>query len=115
MALSASHASSTEFVGLAAAGRLGTDPLGGTRAPESIVQAGLASYTVLDGINRNRWGDYSLTDVDPTDDQTIWTFQEYADTPANNWAVRAVQLKAPPPPTIVSSTNPVCVGARRCR
>ena len=71
----------------------------------------MASYTILDGINRNRWGDYSLTDVDPSDDQTIWTFQEYADTTANNWAVRAVQLKAPPPPTIVTCTNPVCWGA----
>ena len=26
----------------------------------------------------NRWGDFSQTVVDPEDDQTIWTFQEYA-------------------------------------
>ena len=109
MALSASYASSTEFVGVAAAGRLRTDPLGGTRTPETLVQTGLASYTILDGINRNRWGDYTLTDVDPNDDQTIWTFQEYADTPANNWAMKVVQLKAPPPPNLVSISNPVCV------
>ena len=110
MALAASYASSTEFAGLAAAGRLRTDPLAGTRAPETIVQAGLASYTILDSINRNRWGDYTFTDVDPNDDQTIWTFQEYADTPANNWALRAVQLKAPPPPVLAGISNPVCVG-----
>ena len=109
-AFGASYASSTEFVGLAAAGRLRTDPLAGTRAPETLVQAGSASYTILDGINRNRWGDYTFTDVDPSDDQTIWTFQEYADTPANNWAMRAVQLKAPPPPNLISISNPVCVG-----
>ena len=109
MALAASYASSTEFVGVAAAGRLRTDPLGGTRAPETLVVMGSASYTVLDP-NRNRWGDYSFTDVDPNDDQTIWTIQEYADTPANNWSVRAVQLKAPAPPVILTTTNAVCAG-----
>src|SRR6059036_4293600 len=53
---------------------------------------------------RNRWGDYSFTDVDPNDDQTVWTFQEYAlDATGTgfggDWAIRAVQLQAPPPAT----------------
>lgn len=109
MALGASYASATEFVGIAAAGRLRTDPVAGTRAPETIVLAGSASYTNSDG-SRNRWGDYSHTDIDPTDDQTVWTFQEYADTPQNNWSVRAVQLKAPPPPTAATAGSPVCNG-----
>jgi len=109
MALGASQASAIEFVGIASAGRLRTDPAAGTRAPETIVLAGLASYTISDG-SRNRWGDYSFTDVDPTDDQTVWTFQEYADTPANSWAVRAVQLKAPPPPTTATAGGLVCQG-----
>ena len=34
---------------------------------------------------------------------TVWTFQEYANSPANNWAVRAIRLNAPPPP--VSTPN----------
>jgi hypothetical protein len=110
MALASSYASATEYVGVAAAGRLRTDPPAGTRAPETIVQTGLASYTINDSALRNRWGDYSFTDVDPTDDQTVWTIQEYADTPSNNWAVRVVQLKAPPPPTTASAGSPVCVG-----
>ena len=108
VALGASFASSAELAGVAAAGRLRTDASGGTRAPETIVFAGLASYSISDG-SRNRWGDYSFTDVDPNDDQTIWTFQEYADTQANNWAIRAVQLKAPPPPVLATAT-PVCAG-----
>ena len=29
---------------------------------------------------RNRWGDFSTTQVDPVDDQTLWTVQEYAKT-----------------------------------
>jgi K319-like protein len=110
MALASSYASASEFAGVAAAGRLRTDPLGGTRAPETIAVAGLQSYVLLDTANRNRWGDYSFTDVDPNDDQTVWTFQEYADTPPNNWSVRAIQLKAPPPPSLVTTSGPVCAG-----
>jgi hypothetical protein len=114
MALSASHAAAAEFAGIAAAGRLRTDPAAGTRAPETIVQTGLAAYTLTDAGGRNRWGDYSFTDVDPNDDQTVWTFQEYADLTStcpfgSCWSVRAVQLKAPPPPALASAT-PVCVG-----
>src|SRR5262249_26238932 len=40
----------------------------------------------------------SQTVIDPTDDQTFWTFQEYANA-NNSWGVRAIQLKAPPPAT----------------
>jgi hypothetical protein len=29
---------------------------------------------------RNRWGDFSTAQVDPTDDQTLWTIQEYGKT-----------------------------------
>ena len=32
---------------------------------------------------RNRWGDYSATVVDPTDDKKMWTIQEYAASSAN--------------------------------
>ena len=60
---------------------------------------------------RNRWGDYSFTDVDPNDDMTVWTFQEYADTPANNWAVRATQLIAPAPPPSTPSPTVIAQGA----
>ncbi len=31
-----------------------------------------------DPLNRNRWGDYSATFIDPEDDITAWTIQEYA-------------------------------------
>lgn len=45
-----------------------------------------------------RWGDFSQTVVDPMDDQTIWTFQEYANVD-DSYGVRAVQVKAPPAAT----------------
>lgn len=43
-----------------------------------------------------RWGDFSQTVVDPWDDQTIWTFQEYADVD-DSYGVRVVQVNAPAP------------------
>lgn len=54
-----------------------------------------------------RWGDYSQTVVDPSDDMTFWTFQEYTNS-TNNWGVRAIQLKAPPPATPVSLSDIIC-------
>ena len=45
-----------------------------------------------------RWGDFSQTVVDPADDQTIWTFQEYADVD-DSYGLRVVEVKAPPPAT----------------
>src|SRR5262249_6493109 len=29
---------------------------------------------------RKRWGDYSFTSLDPADDMTVWTVQEYAES-----------------------------------
>src|SRR5439155_3571984 len=41
--------------------------------------------------------------VDPNDDMTMWTFQEYCNS-ANSWGIRAIQLKAPPPATPASAS-----------
>jgi hypothetical protein len=109
MVIASSFAAANQFAGAAAAGRLRTDAAGATQAPV-IAQTGLAAYTILaDG--QNRWGDFTFSDVDPLDDQTVWTIQEYADTPANNWAIRAIQLKAPPPATPSTAIpSSVCTG-----
>jgi hypothetical protein len=109
MALGATVAASNMLAGVASAGRFRTDTLGVIQAP-AVIQSGLGSYTVV-GNGRNRWGDYSFTDVDPNDDMTFWTVQEYADTPNNNWAVRVVQLLAPVPAAPASaSPATVCPG-----
>jgi hypothetical protein len=96
MALGCSYASVNDFAGVATAGRLRTDAAGSTQAP-TLVLPGAAAYNFNDG-SPHRWGDYSATCVDPNDDMTFWTFQEYCNA-ANSWAVRAVQLKAAPPAT----------------
>jgi hypothetical protein len=109
MAMGSSFAASNLFAGAASAGRLRFDPAGVTQAATTL-QSGLAAYTFVT-LGRNRWGDYSFTGVDPNDDQTAWTFQEYADQTPNNWAVRAVQLRASPPPALTGLQATVCVGA----
>ena len=52
------------------------------------LQTGLGVYVKLDSTGLNRWGDLSETVVDPQDDLSIWTIQEYAAAPiqgASRW------------------------------
>ena len=57
----------------------------GTMESVSLMKAGEASYYKTFWQERNRWGDYSATCVDPVNDSTLWTIQEYADLPKNRW------------------------------
>jgi hypothetical protein len=66
--------SAVQFAASYIAGRKSGDTAGQTCAPIQI-KAGEAGYT--DGGNPSRWGDYSLTSVDPTNDIDMWTIQEY--------------------------------------
>ena len=45
--------------------------------PALLLRPGTSDYALLDGIGRNRWGDYSATMVDPNDPKHFWTIQEY--------------------------------------
>lgn len=57
--------------------RVGDTP--GTLGPSQTMKAGLDYYVRTFGGARNRWGDYSGTSVDPSDDETFWVFNEYAE------------------------------------
>jgi hypothetical protein len=46
--------------------------------PITVIKPGEDSYEKDFGSSRVRWGDYSATVVDPVDDTTFWTIQEYA-------------------------------------
>ena len=96
-----SRAGSGQFAQVASSGRLASDPQGTTEAP-TITQASTSTYDVGTESPR-RWGDYSQTVIDPTDNMTFWTFQEYANAP-NSWGVRVLQLQAPPPATPSTAT-----------
>ncbi len=50
------------------------------------------------GSTPDRWGDYSMTTVDPCDGQTFWTIQEYVPS-TNAWGVRIAKIAAPGPAT----------------
>jgi hypothetical protein len=114
MRIAFSGSSATTFVGSFSAGRQASDPPGSTTAPV-VVKAGERSYN-LTGSNRKRWGDYSFTSIDPNDDMTVWTVQEYAYTgnPANfsgnSWGTWIKTLDAPPPATPASASASVAQG-----
>src|SRR5438477_1343875 len=108
MVLGCSVAGVNQFAEIAITGRYASDPLGALQTP-TIVQTSSSAYNVADGVNPHRWGDYSLTTVDPNDDMTFWTAQEYCNT-VSSWGVRIIQLKAPPP-AIPSICNPAIITA----
>ncbi|MBE0604730.1 MAG: fibronectin type III domain-containing protein [Deltaproteobacteria bacterium] len=73
-----SGSSTTEYVG---GYYTIVQPSSGTAEPLALLKAGEAPYWKTLGGTENRWGDFSATMVDPTDDVTFWTLQEYAQTP----------------------------------
>lgn len=83
-----SHAG--QFAAAYYSGRRAGDPLGFMSAPVQYV-AGLSTVNNIDGVGRNRWGDYSLTTVDPSSNRVFWTIQEYADT-SGLWSTQVAEL-----------------------
>jgi len=86
--------------------RLANDPPG-EMDPPTLLKAGEDTYNLVDGYGRNRWGDYSLCSLDPTDEFSLWTIQEYAHSPngsQNRWGTWICKLghsnRAPGKPSI---------------
>jgi hypothetical protein len=112
LAFSGSHAA--EYAGAYYTGHHALDPPGATAAP-ALLRPGSGPYNHVDGNGINRWGDYSLTSVDPIDDTTFWTIQEYARV-NNRWGtwIAEVAFLAPCPSTwntCVTSLSSVSDGA----
>ena len=89
-------------------GRLAGDTLGTMVGPPTVAAVTFGTSTANynppsdpGGAAGRRWGDYSFTTVDPLDDMTVWTIQEYNQA-LNSYAVRVGRLQAPPPAT------PIC-------
>ncbi len=81
------HSDSATYAQAVYTGRMATDPsnaMGDIR----VLKLGEATYLKDYGTGVVRWGDYSATVVDPLDDLSFWTIQEYAmedvGTSANN-------------------------------
>ncbi|MDT5272295.1 MAG: hypothetical protein QOH49_4481 [Acidobacteriota bacterium] len=92
-------------------GRLRTDTLGTTQAVNIYTASSTAYNPPSDpgSASGRRWGDYSFVSLDPLDDQTMWTVQEFCSS-TNNYGVRVVKLNAPPPAT-PNIASPVSVPA----
>ena len=88
--------------------------------PITTIKAGEDSYVKDFGSGRVRWGDYSATVVDPADDTTFWTIQEYAETDVGplesddrwgTWWAKLIYATDPPFPWILF--NPVLTNPSR--
>ncbi|MEE9211792.1 MAG: dockerin type I domain-containing protein [Phycisphaeraceae bacterium] len=80
-----------------------TDQAGNTAFDNLILlQAGVDDYERLDSQNRNRWGDYSATVLDPSDPFRFWTFQEFVSA-EDIWAIQITELLLTP--SIDGDTN----------
>jgi hypothetical protein len=78
-----SQFSAAQYAGSGFSLRMAGDAPGTLRAG-TVLKAGEAPYFKDDGTGDNRWGDFSSTLVDPLDDLSLWTLQQYAAT-NNNW------------------------------
>lgn len=112
MGIGFSGSSPTEYVSTYYTGRQSTDPSGAIQTV-SLLKEGLAPYYKLASGTRNRWGDYSATVIDPSDDSTFWTLQEYASTPVGGsdrwatwWGSFEITPGASTPPTTTLLTSP---------
>lgn len=111
-----SGANANQYAGAYFTGRRYIDPPGEMAEPIQMRQ-GDAPQNVIDGYGRNRWGDYSLTSLDPMSERELWTVQEYAH--ANNvWGTHVARLDygdtVPPTPypeiiSIIPSTTSVAL------
>jgi len=70
-AIGYSTSSSSIFPGIRYAGRLETDP------PNNLGQGEAIMFDGIGFQGANRWGDYSMTTIDPTDSMTFWHANEY--------------------------------------
>src|SRR5437870_8934557 len=84
-AIGYSTSSSTNFPGIRYAGRLAADPLNDLGQGENTLFSGTGSESDTNG----RWGDYSMTTIDPADGTSFWHANEYeAVTGSFNWHTR---------------------------
>ena len=93
--------------------RLSGDTLGTMTGPPTTTATAFGTTTANynppsdpGGAGGRRWGDYSFTVVDPLDDMTVWTIQEYNQA-LNSYAVRISKLLAPPPAMPTCSGSPI--------
>jgi S-layer homology domain len=85
VAIGYSASSPAQFPSIRYAGRLIADPPNNLGQGEAIMKSGGGFQTHSTG----RWGDYSMTTVDPADNKTFWHVNEYYPaTSSSSWSTR---------------------------
>ena len=85
-AIGYSTSSPSIFPGIRYAGRLESDPSGNLAQGEATMFNGNGNETD----NRGRWGDYTMTSIDPADGMTFWHVNQYLPSSGTgfNWVQR---------------------------
>ncbi len=114
--MSFSGADSVHYAGAYYTGRKAED-LPGQMGQPVLLKAGVAPQNNIDSYGRNRWGDYSLCSLDPTNEVTMWTVQEFAHTSSGNdrWGTWIASLDygdhaGPTPTPMTWQTPPLALG-----
>jgi hypothetical protein len=99
-AIAYATSSSSIHPGIRYAGRLETDPPNDLGQGEAIMMDGIGSQ------GANRWGDYSMTTIDPSDGMTFWHANEYYNS---GWKTRIGKFNfvagASPTPTATATAS----------
>jgi hypothetical protein len=67
-------------------------------SPATVYAHGTSAYYKVKTSGKNRWGDFTTTCVDPLDDDTLWTLQEYSSYPFSGesmWATAWARVGKP--------------------
>jgi hypothetical protein len=106
-AIGYSTSSTTIFPSIRYAGRLAIDAINNLARGEAIMTVGGGAQTNPSG----RWGDYSMTTVDPADNKTFWHVNEYYPATAGaSWFTRIGKFNfAAPTPTPTPTATPTPV------
>jgi hypothetical protein len=107
-AIGYSTSSATQEPSIRYAGRLASDPLNNLGQGEAVMTLGGGHQTHSTG----RWGDYSMTTIDPSDGITFWHTNEYYPvTSSASWFTRIGTFQFPaatptPTPTPTATATP---------
>jgi hypothetical protein len=103
-----SVSSSSMYPSIYFTGRKATDALNQLTIPEGIIQTGTNAMT-----GASRWGDYTTMSIDPSDNQTFWTAQEYVGTYGGSypWATKIATFKFASTPIVTTLAATAVTGA----
>jgi hypothetical protein len=111
VALGMSTAGPLSRVHGAVSGRFAGAAVGTMSAPAIYTPAHAFTYNLQGApATSQSWSRVSSTSLDPDDDMTLWTLQQFVDA-VDSWGLRLVRIQAPPPAAIATlSPNTLASG-----